>query len=95
MSIILYALGIVSGENAAKQKLPIIAPKGFMEESTSENILVGPAMGRRATWQFGNTLPASKTGLVNSGLGQSIAFGRIGILPPNIEGRSPTRRKKR
>lgn len=78
------ALGIISGEDAAKQKLPIIAPKGFMEESTSENILVGPAMGRRATWQFGNTLPASKTGLVNSGLGQSIAFGRIGILPPNI-----------
>ena len=78
------ALGIISGEDAAKQKLPIIAPKGFMEESTSENILVGPAMGRRATWQFGNTLPTSKTGLVNSGLGKSIAFGRIGILPPNI-----------
>ena len=78
------ALGIISGEDAAKQKLPIIAPKGFMEEATSENILVGPAMGRRATWQFGNTLPTSKAGLVNSGLGKSIAFGRIGILPPNI-----------
>ena len=78
------ALGIISGEDAAKQKLPIVAPKGFMEESTSENILVGPAMGRRATWQFGNLLPASKQGLVNSGLGKSVAAGNVGILPPTI-----------
>ncbi|MBP7080483.1 MAG: MBL fold metallo-hydrolase [Rhodocyclaceae bacterium] len=78
------ALGIISGEDAAKQKLPIVAPKGFMEESTSENILVGPAMGRRATWQFGNLLPASKQGLVNSGLGKSVAAGNVGILPSTI-----------
>ena len=78
------ALGIISGEDAAKQKLPIVAPKGFMEESTSENILVGPAMGRRATWQFGNLLPASKQGLVNAGLGKGVGVGRIGILPPTM-----------
>ena len=78
------ALGIISGEDAAKRNLPIVAPKGFLEESTSENILVGPAMGRRATWQFGTTLPASKQGQVNAGLGQSVAVGHIGILPPNI-----------
>ncbi len=78
------ALGIISGEDAAKQKLPIVAPKGFMEEATSENILVGPAMGRRATWQFGNLLPASPQGLVNIGLARGIAIGRMGILPPTL-----------
>lgn len=77
------ALGIVSGEEAAKRKLPIVAPQGFLHEATSENILVGPAMGRRALYQFGNTLPASATGTVNAGLGQAVALGQIGILPPN------------
>ncbi len=78
------ALGIISGEDAEKRKLPIVAPKGFLAEATSENILVGPAMGRRATWQFGTLLSASNNGLVNAGLGTTVAVGRIGILQPNI-----------
>ena len=78
------ALGIVSAEDAARRKLPIVAPEGFLEEATSENILVGPAMGRRATYQFGNQLQASTKGLVDAGLGKGLALGRIGILPPNV-----------
>ena len=78
------ALGIVSAEDAARRKLPIVAPEGFLEEATSENILVGPAMGRRATFQFGTQLQASSKGLVDAGLGKGLALGRIGILPPNL-----------
>ena len=78
------ALGVVSAQDAARRKLPVVAPEGFLEEATSENILVGPAMGRRATYQFGNELPASPTGLVDAGLGKGLALGRIGILAPTL-----------
>ncbi len=78
------ALGIVSAEDAKQRQLPIVAPEGFLEEATSENILLGPAMGRRAVFQFGNSLPATVSGRVNAGLGQATAVGRVGILPPTL-----------
>ncbi len=53
------APGVLSIEEAHQRSVPIVAPAGFMKEATSENILVGPAMGRRATWQFGQHLTAS------------------------------------
>ena len=85
------ALGVVSAEEAKAQKLPIVAPSGFMEEATSENILVGPAMGRRAMYMYGNNLPKSPTGLVDNGLGKAVAFGKLGILQPNITVESETK----
>jgi alkyl sulfatase BDS1-like metallo-beta-lactamase superfamily hydrolase len=78
------ALGVVSAEEAKARKLPIVAPSGFMEEATSENILMGPAMGRRAMYMYGSNLPKSPTGLVDNGLGKAVAFGKLGILEPNI-----------
>jgi alkyl sulfatase BDS1-like metallo-beta-lactamase superfamily hydrolase len=77
-------LGVISAEEAIRRKIPIVAPEGFMEEATSENVLVGTAMGRRATWQFGTQLPASAKGLVDSGNSNSVALGETGILPPTI-----------
>ena len=78
------ALGVVSAEEVKARKLPIVAPSGFMEEATSENILMGPAMGRRAMYMYGSNLAKSPTGLVDNGLGKAVAFGKIGILQPNI-----------
>lgn len=78
------ALGVVSAEEAKARKLPIVAPSGFMEEATSENILMGPAMGRRAMYMYGSNLPKSPTGLVDNGLGKAVAFGKLGILQPSI-----------
>ena len=78
------ALGVISAEEAKARKVPIVAPSGFMEEATSENILMGPAMGRRAMYMYGNNLPKSPTGLVDNGLGKAVAFGKLGILEPNI-----------
>ena len=78
------ALGVVSAQEAKDRKLPIVAPSGFMEEATSENILMGPAMGRRAMYMYGSNLAKSPTGLVDNGLGKAVAFGKIGILQPNI-----------
>ena len=78
------ALGVVSAQEAQSKKIPIVAPAGFMEEATSENILMGPAMGRRSMYMYGSRLPKSETGLIDNGLGKAVAFGKLGILTPNI-----------
>ncbi len=77
------ALGVLSAQDAKARKVPIVAPSGFMEEATSENILLGPAMGRRAMYMYGNRLPKNEKGLVDNGLGKAVAFGKLGILTPN------------
>jgi alkyl sulfatase BDS1-like metallo-beta-lactamase superfamily hydrolase len=76
------ALGVLSQEEAAQRKVPIVAPAGFMEEATSENVLVGTAMGRRSVYQFGRDLPRSAKGNVDTGLGKNVIYGSIGILTP-------------
>ena len=76
-------LGITTPEEVAQRKLPIVAPAGFMEEATSENVLVGTGMARRSMYQFGKNLPRSATGNVDTGLGKDVVYGAVGILPPN------------
>ena len=78
------ALGVISAQEAKARKIPIVAPVGFMEEATSENILMGPAMGRRAMYMYGSRLPKNEKGLIDNGLGKAVAFGKIGILAPTI-----------
>lgn len=41
-------LGVVSADAVKTLGIPIVAPAGFLEEATSENVLVGPAMSRRS-----------------------------------------------
>ncbi|MFZ3000637.1 MAG: alkyl sulfatase dimerization domain-containing protein [Undibacterium umbellatum] len=77
------ALGVITPEEVASKKIPVIAPDGFMEEATSENILVGTAMARRSGYQFGKDLERSPKGLVDTGLGKGVAYGSIGVLEPN------------
>lgn len=76
------AMGVVSAKEAAERKVPVVAPEGFMEESTSENVLVGTAMARRSAYQFGKDLERSPKGMVDTGLGKGVAYGNIGILQP-------------
>lgn len=71
---------ILDSENAAGVR--IVAPKGFMHEATSENVLAGPAMGRRAVYMYGGGLARGPRGHVGTGLGKSPSTGRFGILPP-------------
>jgi len=63
-------------------KLRVIAPKGFLEEATSENVLAGIAMGRRAGYMYGSALPRSPRGHVDTGLGKGPAAGSIAIADP-------------
>jgi alkyl sulfatase BDS1-like metallo-beta-lactamase superfamily hydrolase len=41
--------GVISPQEVAERKIPVIAPDGVMAEATSENVMVGTAMGRRQT----------------------------------------------
>lgn len=74
--------GVVSDEQLASGEVRVIAPEGFIEESVSENILAGVAMGRRATFMFGFGLPRTPRGHVGSGLGKQPAAGNFSIAVP-------------
>jgi alkyl sulfatase BDS1-like metallo-beta-lactamase superfamily hydrolase len=78
------ALGVIPAEEAATRKVPVIAPVGFMEEATSENIMMGVAMARRSMYMYGGRLPRDAKGSVDTGLGKAVAYGQVGILPPTI-----------
>jgi alkyl sulfatase BDS1-like metallo-beta-lactamase superfamily hydrolase len=62
--------------------VPIIAPDLFMEHAVSENIIAGPAMLRRAQYQFGPFLKKGPRGQVDCGLGKSMAAGSVALLRP-------------
>ncbi|KAJ5761065.1 hypothetical protein N7520_008221 [Penicillium odoratum] len=67
-----------------EDQIPIVAPEGFMEEATSENIYAGPAMRRRARYMYGTTLPRSVEGQVGCGLGMATSRGTTSLIPPNV-----------
>lgn len=75
--------GILANLSDLEQNaLRIIAPEGFMEEATSENIIAGIAMGRRASYMYGRSLARNERGHVGTGLGKGPAFGRFSLLSP-------------
>ncbi len=74
--------GGVLGVLDAGRDIPIYAPEGFMQEATSENVLAGTTMMRRAIFMYGNQLEYSARGHVDTGLGKSPAFGSAGIARP-------------
>src|SRR5260370_31362422 len=76
------ARGVLDDETLAGGKVPIIAPNFFMEHAVSENIIAGPAMLRRAQYQFGPLLAKGVRGQVDCGLGKSMAAGSVALLRP-------------
>ena len=79
------ALGVLDEATHAGGSVPIIAPNLFMEHAVSENIIAGPAMLRRAQYQFGPFLAKGVRGHVDCGLGKSMAAGAVdgNALPLN------------
>jgi alkyl sulfatase BDS1-like metallo-beta-lactamase superfamily hydrolase len=76
------ARGVLDDATLAGGKVPIIAPNLFMEHAVSENIIAGPAMLRRAQYQFGPLLAKGPRGQVDCGLGKSMAAGSVALLRP-------------
>lgn len=69
--------GVVGGATPA-----VYAPEGFVEETVSENVIAGNAMGRRAGYQFGRGLTPGPQGLLGSGIGAAIPAGAITLIAP-------------
>jgi len=76
------ASGVLDQDVLASGRVPIIAPNFFMEHAVSENIIAGPAMLRRAQYQFGSLLAKGVRGQVDCGLGKTMAAGAAALLRP-------------
>ena len=74
--------GVVDQADVDAGRVPIIAPRDFMEHTVSENVYAGNAMSRRLFFQYGILLPASPFGYAGQGLGQGVARGDITLIPP-------------
>ncbi len=78
------ARGIIAQADVDAGRVQVIAPAGFLEHAVSENIIAGPAMARRATYQFGD-LPAEgrrRPGQLR--LGQALSAGTQTLVAPTV-----------
>jgi linear primary-alkylsulfatase len=74
--------GIVDQSDVDSGKVKIVAPVGFLEAASSENVMCGNVMLRRATYMYGNLLPADSKGQVGAGLGVTTSNGTVTLIPP-------------
>jgi alkyl sulfatase BDS1-like metallo-beta-lactamase superfamily hydrolase len=74
--------GVVDEADVRNGKVAVIAPAGFMEAISGENVLAGLPMMRRAQFQFGSMLPRGPRGQVDAGLGKGVARGTPGLIAP-------------
>jgi len=88
--------GLISAEDAADASLPldeqlasgkvvVLAPQGFLEHAVSENLYCGPAMGRRAQYQYGAIMEPGETQRLAIGIGLGQSVGTVGLLAPTYE----------
>jgi alkyl sulfatase BDS1-like metallo-beta-lactamase superfamily hydrolase len=78
-------LGVVDKADVDRGDVRILAPEGFMREAVAENLIAGPAMARRAFYQFGTLLPMGPYGHVDSGLGKGIPRAAPDLIAPTEE----------
>ena len=88
--------GLISAEDAVDPSLPlagqiasgktaIIVPKGLVDSVMKENVFVGSAMKRRATYQYGSFLPYCEQGRLSVGIGLTAMQGGTGYIAPTFE----------
>ncbi|MBW8815775.1 MAG: MBL fold metallo-hydrolase [Caulobacterales bacterium] len=77
--------GMVDEADVAAGKVQIIAPKGFLQEAVSENVIAGAAMSRRAAFQFGTVLPKGPEGQVAAGIGSAVSTGTQTLIAPTVD----------
>lgn len=75
-------LGGVVGEG---DDIPIYVPEDFMNYAAAEGVLGGNHTSRRAIDQFGLALPFGPEGLVDGGIGKTVARGYRGFREPTRE----------
>lgn len=74
--------GVVNEDDVKAGKVKIFAPEGFLDHAVAENVMAGNAMSRRASYMYGNILPANPQGQVGAGLGPTTSFGTVTLIPP-------------
>lgn len=74
--------GVADRADVQSGRVRYIVPVGFVEESVSENVLAGNVMARRASYMYGNAVPAGPAGSVGAGLGPSTSTGSMALFPP-------------
>ena len=88
--------GLISAEDAADPSLPlseqiasgktaILVPQGFVDAVMKENVFVGNAMKRRATYQYGSFLPYDEQGRLSVGIGLTVPQSGTGYIAPTFE----------
>ncbi len=76
--------GVVDEADVKAGKVAVVAPAGFMEAISGENVLAGLPMMRRAQFQFGHLLPRGAKGQIDAGLGKGVARGTPGLIAPTL-----------
>jgi len=63
----------------------VIAPEGFVEALSAENMVAGNAMSRRADYQYGTNLPKNIYGQVDNAIGLAHGVdGIVTLITPNV-----------
>ena len=75
--------GVTTDEDVKSGKCQVVAPKGFTEEAVSENVMAGNAMGRRASYMYGNVIPRGPNGTLGAGLGTTTSSGSVTLIEPS------------
>lgn len=78
--------GVAEAAEVAAGRTAIVAPAGFMDAVIAESVVAGNAMGRRAAYQFGASLPRGERGTVDAGLGKVDGVGAPGrsVMAPTM-----------
>lgn len=74
--------GVVSEESINAGEVSVVAPKFFLEEVVSENVLAGNVMQRRAGYMYGSLLPKGPQGDIGNGLGLGTSAGTTSLIKP-------------
>jgi alkyl sulfatase BDS1-like metallo-beta-lactamase superfamily hydrolase len=74
--------GIVDEADVKSGKVKIFAPEGFLENFVAENLFAGTAMGRRASYMYGNLVAPGPQGMATAGLGVTTSNGTITLIAP-------------
>ncbi|MCQ2258484.1 MAG: MBL fold metallo-hydrolase [Bacteroidaceae bacterium] len=78
--------GLDLAEQVKDGKTAVIVPQGFMKYVISENVYAGPAMKRRANYQYGAFLPRGVTGRMAMGIGMGQSVNDVaGLAAPTFQ----------
>ncbi|MDQ4117805.1 MAG: MBL fold metallo-hydrolase [Actinomycetota bacterium] len=77
--------GVLSDDDVAAGRVPVLAPEGFVEHAVAENVYAGTAMGRRAAYMYGAALPVGPAGQMGAGLGMTTSTGTVTLIPPTLD----------